>query len=291
MDTSKRIYKDLLFRAYFKEPEHFVQLCNAVTGLNLQAAQLQEKVVTEILFSSLRNDVSFKVDEQYFVFFEHQSTVNFNMPLRMLFYMTVLYRGEVKEDLIYQTKMLNLAAPKFFVFYNGKNPYPEESTLKLSDSFAEAGDIELTVKVYNINYNKDYRLIRKCRPAHDYSFFVDKVETNRANGMERDEAILLAINECIKRDIMREWLEAHRSEVFEMINLVWDEEAARKSYIAQGLEEGLEKGLKEGLKEGRRETSLENIRNLMESLQLTASAAMNALKISPEMQKELAPLI
>ena len=64
-----------------------------------------------------------------------------------------------------------------------------------------------------------------------------------------------------------------------MINLVWDEEAARKSYIAQGLEEG------------RRETSLENIRNLMESLQLTASAAMNALKISPEMQKELAPLI
>ena len=60
-----------------------------------------------------------------------------------------------------------------------------------------------------------------------------------------------------------------------MTALIWNEEDARKSYIAQG----------------REETLIENIRALMDSLKLTAEAAMNALKISPEKQRELAPFI
>ena len=64
-----------------------------------------------------------------------------------------------------------------------------------------------------------------------------------------------------------------------MVNLWWNEEDARKSHIAQGIEQG------------ERKTLFDNVRNLMESLHLTAEAAMNALKISPEKQKELAPLI
>ena len=69
MDESKRVYKDSLFRAYFKDAENFVQLCNAVTALNLKAAQLSENSVDEILFSSLRNDVSFSAGESCFIFF------------------------------------------------------------------------------------------------------------------------------------------------------------------------------------------------------------------------------
>ena len=47
----------------------------------------------------------------------------------------------------------------------------------------------------------------------------------------------------------------------------------------------------EGKAEGKIETLLENIRNLMDSFHLTAEAAMAGLKISPEMQKKLSPLI
>ena len=43
--------------------------------------------------------------------------------------------------------------------------------------------------------------------------------------------------------------------------------------------------------EGKIEGKIEDIRALMDSLNLTAQAVMNLLKISPEMQKELAPLI
>ena len=60
-----------------------------------------------------------------------------------------------------------------------------------------------------------------------------------------------------------------------MTALIWNEEDARKSYIAQG----------------REETLIENIRALMKNLQWTAEAAMKALDISPETQKKLAPFI
>ena len=278
-DDTKRIYRDTLFRAYFKVPQNFVQLCNAVTGLNLTAEQLKENSVDEILFDGFRNDVSFSAGENYFVFFEHQSTQNFNMPLRMLFYLSTLYRKTVSENFIYQMKMIRLPAPKFFVFYNGKEPCPEESTLKLSDAFSMAGDIELTVKVYNINYNKAFRLIRECRPVHDYSCFVGRVEANRAAGMNRDDAIIETMRWCIDNGIMRKFLEAHMWEVFTVVNLWWNEDDARKSYIAQGREEG------------ERKNALENVRNAMKNWHLTAEEAMKGLGISPEMQKELAPLI
>ena len=264
MDSAKKIYRDSLFRDYFRDKENFAQLCNAVT---------------DVLFSNLRNDVSFSADGKCFVFFEHQSTKNFNMPLRMLFYLSMLYRGSAGDDLIYREKLIQLPAPKFFVFYNGKEPCPEVGTLKLSDAFAMSGDIELTVKVFNVNYNENFRLIRECRPLHDYSVFVDRVETNRAAGMSRGDAIIETMRWCIDNGIMRDYLKIRMQEVFEMVSLWWNEEDARKSYIVQGIEQG------------ERKTLLVNIRNLMDSLNLTAEAAMNALKISPEKQQELAPLI
>lgn len=284
MNNSKRTYKDSLFRAFFSVPEHFAPLCNAVTGLNLRPDELEKRTVKEVLFNSLRNDVAFGTKGRWFIFFEHQSTQNFNMPLRMLFYTSLLYRGEVNDDLVYQIKPVTISTPKFFVFYNGREPCPEESTMKISDLFAEAGgDMELSVRVFNINYNKNFRLIRECRPIHDYSFFVNGVETRRANGMRRGDAILATMKECVEKDIMRDWVQEHKKEVFEVVNLWWDEEAAKQYYIRQGKEEGRA--------EGRAENALENIRNLMKNFKLSSEAAMNALGISPKMQKELAPLI
>ena len=83
-----------------------------------------------------------------------------------------------------------------------------------------------------------------------------------------------------------------------MVNLVWNEEDAKKSYIAQGREIGREEGLLAGREEGRlaerkewRQNMLNGIRNLMKNFKLSSKSAMDTLGISPEMQKELAPLI
>ena len=56
-----------------------------------------------------------------------------------------------------------------------------------------------------------------------------------------------------------------------------------EKYIAEGRREGIRKGRSEGIRkgrsEGRREGKAEAIRNLMESMSMTAEQAMKALKI------------
>ena len=286
-NSTKRIYRDSLFRDYFRDPKNFVALCNAVTGLNLTAEDITENTVDDVLFSNPRNDVSFSVGNCCFIFFEHQSTRNFNMPLRMLYYLAALYRSTVPDDLIYKTKMIPLPSPKFFVFYNGIEPCPEESLLKLSDAFCMAADIEITVHVYNVNYDEKFKLLGKCQPIHDYSYFINEIDKNKSSGMNLDRAVIAAMQTCIDRDIMRDYLKLRKLEVFEMINLVWNEEAAKKSYIAQGREIGLE----EGRAEGRSESKLEMVKNLLKEkmsfdfiAKITGLSKYEILKISDELK-------
>ena len=56
-----------------------------------------------------------------------------------------------------------------------------------------------------------------------------------------------------------------------------------EKYIAEGRREGIRKGRsegrREGMRKGRREGKVEAIRNLMESMSMTAEQAMKALKI------------
>ena len=54
---------------------------------------------------------------------------------------------------------------------------------------------------------------------------------------------------------------------------------AIEKYIAEGRREGIRKGIRKGRSEGRREGKAEAIRNLMESMSMTAEQAMKALKI------------
>jgi predicted transposase YdaD len=62
-------------------------------------------------------------------------------------------------------------------------------------------------------------------------------------------------------------------------------DAKEAAGIAKGREEGRAEGRAEGRTEGKENASLFHIRNLMESMNLTAEQAMDALQIPPEEQK------
>ena len=67
------------------------------------------------------------------------------------------------------------------------------------------------------------------------------------------------------------------SEVSAMCNL---SKGVEERGIARGLAQGLERGLAQGLERGMETGTLNAIRNLMETLKLTAEQAMEALKVS-----------
>jgi hypothetical protein len=62
-----------------------LELYNAVTGQNYPPdTKIEIVTLSNALFKGQLNDVAFVVDDRLVVLMEHQSTVNNNMPLRML---------------------------------------------------------------------------------------------------------------------------------------------------------------------------------------------------------------
>ena len=61
-----------------------------------------------------------------------------------------------------------------------------------------------------------------------------------------------AIEYCREHDILKEFLETHSSEVFNMLITEWNTEDAIAVAREEGLEEGLERGLERGREDERK---------------------------------------
>jgi len=96
-------------------------------------------------------------------------------------------------------------------------------------------------------------MMEQCKELRDYAIFVDKVR-NYAADFGIVVAVDLAVEECIKEDVMTEFLSKHRAEVKQMSIFEYDEEKEmrlmREAYAESGYEEGLEAGLEAGLEQG-----------------------------------------
>ena len=162
------------------------------------ASELQIVTLENAIYMSMKNDVAYVLHDELFLY-EQQSTKNANMPLRCLFYVSDSYSALVRDKNIYGTKLLRLPSPTFVVFYNGKQKMEEEGALRLSDAFIKKQGIpnlELIVKVKNINMGNSQELFEKCRPMRDYMIFVGKV---RKYSKERplEESVEQTIRECM----------------------------------------------------------------------------------------------
>jgi hypothetical protein len=197
------------------------------------------------------------------------------MPLRLLLYIAKIYESLTSKGNIYRSKRLSLPLPEFIVLYNGAAPYPDEQTLKLSDSFSdptvlglvksETLPLELILKVYNINQGHNEPVIRRCKTLAGYSAFIAKVRWYEGQGKNREEAIKQAIKACIKENILKDFLEIHSTEVMNMLVTEWNlddalavqREEGREEGWEKGREEGWEKGQEEGWEKGRQEATAE----------------------------------
>ncbi len=114
----------------------------------------------------------------------------------------------------YLRRLKEIPTPEFYVFYNGEEKYPVRTELKLSDAFAVKSvkpSLELLVKVININYNKDNKLLEKCKPLEEYTLFVEAVR--RHTRLDAENGFKNAIKECIQNNILRDYLERKSREV------------------------------------------------------------------------------
>ena len=236
----QRSYKDRLFRMIFNDREKLLELYNAMNGTAYEnAEELQIVTLENAIYMAMKNDVAYIFHDELFLY-EQQSSKNANMPLRCLFYVSDSYSALVRNENIYGSKQIKLPAPTFVVFYNGKQQLEEEGELLLSDAFLkkqEKPNLELRVKVKNINMGNSRELFEKCRSIREYMIFVDKV---RRYSLEKssEEAVKQAIDECLSENVMADSLRKNRAEVVKVRIYEYDEEEQRKWDREEGLEEG-----------------------------------------------------
>ncbi|MCM1190429.1 MAG: hypothetical protein NC541_14185 [bacterium] len=249
---TKRKYKDTVFRMLFRDRKHLLELYGAVSGKKCADPEALEIVTLEnAIYMGLKNDLAFLVDFHLYLY-EHQSTVNPNMPFRFLQYITEEYGRLTAKENFYGSRRVLLPVPHFIVFYNGKNPCPERQVMKLSDAFRSREDepqLELQVLVLNINSGYNTEIKEQCRTLDEYMQYVDRVRKYAAV-MPMEEAVDRAVDECIREGILREFLLANKAEVKRMSIYEYDEEATRQAIRVEEYERGMEKGIEEGMQKG-----------------------------------------
>jgi len=221
-----RKYKSSVFSLIFSDPDTLRELYGAIEGVTLDpSVPITINTLENAIFLDRINDISFVVGDQLVVLIEHQSTINPNMPLRLLMYIARVYEKIVNakdKDSIYTTSKLTVPRPEFIVLYNGTDPsQPDEETLKLSDAFADpsslglskntAPELELSVKVYNINKGHNEPIIRRCEKLNGYSAFIDKVREFEKQDMIIDEAVSAAVKWCIANNVLKDFMLTHGS--------------------------------------------------------------------------------
>ncbi|MBQ7066705.1 MAG: hypothetical protein IJN92_07770 [Lachnospiraceae bacterium] len=68
--------------------------------------------------------------------------------------------------------------------------------------------------------------------------------------MSIDEAVKKAVDDCIKENILRDFLLKNKAEMIQMSIFEYDEEKHKKFLRQEGFEDGLTQGLEQGLAQG-----------------------------------------
>ena len=240
--------KDRLFRFLFeKDKGALLQLYNALNGTDYQDITGMEIVTNEsAIYVTMNNDVAF-IFAGILSLYEHQSTMNQNMPVRFLLYLAEEYQKVIEkaEISLYGTRRIMLPAPKCIVFYNGEKDAGKDAEeaweMCLSDAFtggdsemAPSADVEVRVHMLNINYGHNKELMKQCPLLEEYSHFVAVTREYLAKGMEREKAYGGAIDYCIEHNILRDILKENRAEVLGMVLREFDVEKYERTIREEG---------------------------------------------------------
>ena len=242
-----RKYKDTIFRKLFGEDKaNALSLYNAINDTSYtEDSDFEYTTLDDVVYLGMKNDVSFVIGTSLSLY-EHQSTYNPNMPLRGLLYFADLYRKLIQGDVrLYSKTLLRIPSPKYIVFYNGtdKKLAGEVQTLRLSDAFETAdsgGDYEWSATLININVGENEELFQKCKPLRDYSMLVQRVRENMKSSHSIEEAMKKSVDDCIRDDILKDFLRKYGKEATGMCLTEFDEEKFRQMMIEEGRKEGVE---------------------------------------------------
>ena len=109
--------------------------------------------------------------------------------------------------------------------------------------------------VFRILFGKNKELMERCRTLKEYSQYVACVRKYKETETLED-AVDHAVTECIRKGILRDFLQEQRAEVVAMSIFEYDEEEEKRKLREAEFEYGREEGIKQGIEQERNEILL-----------------------------------
>lgn len=279
MQNITRDYKDTLFTDLFSDKENALSLYNALNQTSYtNVEELEIVTLSDVLYMHQKNDVSILFQNEI-TLWEHQSTLNYNMPLRGLIYFARNIDGVLQSRGIhlYGKKMVKIPAPDYYVLYNGKENSPERQELKLSDSFLTPKEgYEWTAHMININVGHNPQILDQCPPLKGYAALVGYVREYQRQKLNLPDAVDQATQRCIREGYLKAYLLKKRAEVKLMLLTEFNEEAVLQTIREEEREQGREEGREEGREQGR----YLSLQNLVQKAVMPLAEAMDVLGFS-----------
>ena len=100
----------------------------------------------------------------------------------------------------------------------------------------ESLNLDLTVKIFNINYKENHPILEKCLALFAYSKFNEYVRIGKSDG--RENPIDYALDRCVSENVLADYFNNLRKEDMSMIFGEWDEEMFVKVQREEAYEDG-----------------------------------------------------
>ena len=275
--TENRKHKDSLFVDYFSKDrdwkQHFLSLYNAIHGTHLQVetTKLERVNLEQVLYMDYYNDIAVMVNDQFILMIEHQASINPNMPLRLLEYITRIYGNRIDSKSKFSNQLIPLAKPEFVVFYTGNQDLPPESYLYLSDAFPKAPSenhpsnseltLELKVKVCKIKSETPSPVVQNCPDLEQYVQFLKLIDKAKADGQA--QPLTRAIREAVRHNILRDYLERKGGETLSILTAEYDFDTAMAVKQEEAYASGRNEGIFIGLEQGAHQKALETAKSFL----------------------------
>ncbi len=257
----KRNSKDSIFRNIFKDKKNLVDLYYDISGVRLREEDIRVLDLENYILNSIKNDLSFITsDDKLIVLIEHQSSINYNMDIRLLLYYSRLledYIDEKYERGLHTSRKIELPNAEFYILYNGKSSIDKKEKLK---TIINIGDkkIDLGTKIIDINYEKlSESIIASKDVLSSYSYLIKSYNDNIIRMREEQsdkeisliliEAFTQALNDCKLNGLYLDLFARKEFRTMALEALSFEEELEVKFEMGKymGIIEGEEKGRKE----------------------------------------------
>ena len=174
---------------------------------------------------------------------------------------------------------MKLPMPEFYVFYNGKDDFPSETVMKLSDAFMNLDDnmlnncdlknriqsqnfpLEISVKVININVDKENPILKRCKVLNEYSEFIEQVRFNIDHKIP--EPFTTAIKQSSKNGFLSDYLKRKSTEVQNMLLMEYDYATDIEVQREEAFEKGVNKGIQQGVSQGEHQAKIETAKKFL----------------------------